>query len=315
LPYKQTQEDVRRAAEQHLYLAVAGDLAMESQTISVYANSTVVNAPDVEMRGRWLGEDSGFLGQELLLNYRTENTRLGVQLGVGKFLAPDAALAAAHADLGEDIEGSIALPEPKKLRQRLSAVADSRRSVREFAGGSIALQDLATVLGFAQGTSGEVPVGHPLDPDATIKVRRYPSGGGLYPIGVHVLAFDVEGLAPDVYEYLPYSHRLRPLNTGLGAEGLRALCVSPNFDVETTSCAFGYVYDLYANSRKYGDCGLIFALIELGALLQTVHLAITALGLGACDQGGYPKAALESAFGLDGMVKHFVHLTVLGRAA
>ena len=84
------------------------------------------------MRGRWLGEACGFLGQELLLNYRTEAPRLGVQLGVGKFLAPDAALAAAHADLGEDIEGSIALPEPKKLGsgQRGRGLAAQRATVR-----------------------------------------------------------------------------------------------------------------------------------------------------------------------------------------
>jgi SagB-type dehydrogenase family enzyme len=315
LPYKQSHEQVRQAADQHRYLALAGDLAMENQTVSVYANSTVVNAPDVEMRGRWLGESCGFLGQELLLNYRPESTRFGVQIGVGKFLAPDALLAAAHADLGEDTAGTIALPEPKKLRQRLSAVADSRRSVREFGGGSVSLEDLATILGFAQGTSGELAVGHPLDPDATIKLRRYPSGGGLYPVGLYVLAFDVESIPPDVYEYLPYSHRLRPLRSNLGRDGLRALCASANFEIDTTACAFGYVYDLYANSRKYGDAGMVFGLIEVGCLAQCVHLAVTALGLGACDQGGFQKAALESAFGVDGMVKHLVHLTVLGRAA
>jgi SagB-type dehydrogenase family enzyme len=314
VPYKHTQEEVSRAAEDHRYLALAGDLAMESQTISVYANSTVVNAPDVDMRGRWLGDSCGFVGQELLLNYRSENTRLGVQLGVGKYLAPDAVLAAAHADLGEDLEGTIELPEARPLRQRLSAVADSRRSVREFTGEPISLRDLATILGFAQGTSGELPIGHPLDPGATVKLRRYPSGGGLYPVALYLLAFDVDSLEPDAYEYLPYSHRLRPLHTGLGREGLRELCVSANFDIDTTACAFGYVYDLYANSRKYGDCGLVYGLIEVGCLSQCVHLALTALGLGACDQGGYQKAALESTFGVDGMVKHLVHFTVLGRA-
>lgn len=312
MPYMSTQQDVEREAEKHRYIASAGGLAMESQTVSVYANSTLVNAPDVDIRGRWLGEACGFLGQELLLNYRPENARIGFQLGVAKFLAPDSVLAAAHADLAEDFEATIELPRAKSLRQRLNVVADSRRSNRGFTGEPISVDDLATILGFAQGTADEMPIGHPVDPAAAIALRRYPSGGGLYPISLFVLAFQVSSLEPDAYEYLPYSHRIRPLHTGLGRSELTALCASPDFDVDASSYAIGYVYDLYANSRKYGDSGVIYALIEVGSIAQCLHLARTALGLGACDQGGYNKTALEGVLGLDGMVKHLVHFTVFG---
>ncbi len=312
MPYKRTKQEVETLSDEHRYVAIAGDLAMESQTISVYADSTLVHSPEVDIRGRWLGDDCGFVGQDLLLNFRPENSRIGFQLGVGKYLAPDAVLAASHAELGEDHSDSLELPKPKRFKQGLSVVADSRRSTRDFSGQPVSLQDFSTMLGFAQGSSGSMPVGHPLEPQASLTLRRYPSGGGLYPIGLYVLAFNVAGLVSGIYHYLPYSHRLSKVNLEIDRKALVRLAISPDFDAETASFAIAYVYDLYANARKYGDAGVVYGLIEVGSISQCVHLARTALGLAGCDQGGYDKPTLEHHLGLDGMVKHVVHFTVIG---
>lgn len=74
-----------------------------------------------------------------------------------------------------------------------------------------------------------------------------------------------------------------------------------------------FVYNLYQNSRKYGDSGVVFGLIEVGAILQNLHLARTALALAGCDQGSYDKQAIERMLGLDGLTRHVVHVTVVGQ--
>jgi SagB-type dehydrogenase family enzyme len=73
------------------------------------------------------------------------------------------------------------------------------------------------------------------------------------------------------------------------------------------------VYNLYDNSRKYGDGGVVFGLIEVGAILQNLHLARTALGLAGCDQGGYDKQMIEKMLDLDGLTSHVVHVTMVGQ--
>jgi SagB-type dehydrogenase family enzyme len=92
-----------------------------------------------------------------------------------------------------------------------------------------------------------------------------------------------------------------------------ALFASPDFDVTRSGFVLVFVYNLYHNSRKYGDSGLVFGLIEVGALIQNVHLARTGLALAGCDQGGYDKQSIERALDLDGLTRHVVHTSVIGQ--
>src|SRR5262249_21224944 len=138
------------------------------------------------------------------------------------------------------------------------------------------------------------------------------SGGGLYPVTLYVHAFNVAGLAPGAYKYLPYAHAISPVapHPKLSpAHVLRSL----DLDVERSGFALTFVYDLYDNSRKYGDCGVVFGLIEVGAILQNLHLARTALGLAGCDQGGYDKQMIEKMLDLDGLTSHVVHVAMVGK--
>lgn len=309
MPYKRSKEEVEQALGEHGYLRQTGGFAMQHTIVSIYSSSTVVNPPDVVVRGRWAPSDDGFAGEQLLLNYRADNSRLGFQLGIGRFYEPDAVLSSCHADLEEDLRDAVELPKPKQIKVGLTAAVTGRRSSRGFSGKPIELADLSSILFHCQGVSGELPYGNPAAPHGVIKLRNAPSGGGLYPVSLFVHAFSVDGLTPGTYEFLPHSNALaRVLDQPL-AETLR----SP--DLEITRCAFvlTFVYNLYHNSRKYGDSGVVFGLIEVGAILQNMHLARTALGLAGCDQGSYDKQTLERRLGLDGHTRHVVHVTVVGQ--
>jgi SagB-type dehydrogenase family enzyme len=309
MPYRRTAEDLAKALAEHGYLRGVGGFAMQHTIVSLYSSSTVVKTPETVIRGRWAPDDEDFAGEGLLLNYRTDNTRLGFQLGIGRFYEPDAVLASCHADLEEDLTGAVPLPRPKKIKLGLTAVVETRRSTRTFSGEPVELADLATILHHAQGSSAELPYGNPADPHGVIKLRNTPSGGGLYPVTIFVYAFAVPDLSVGAYEYLPHAHALRPVANPDGATLFR----SPDLDVTRSGVVLVFAYNLHHNSRKYGDGGVVFGLIEVGALVQNVHLARTALALAGCDQGGYDKQAIEAALGLDGLTRHVVHTSVIGQ--
>src|SRR5690606_3113988 len=182
----------------------------------------------------------------------------------------------------------------------LTAVVTARRSSREFSGKSISLTELATLLYHAQGNSGELPQGDPNNPHQVIKLRTAPSGGGLYPITLFVHALRVDGLEHGTYEYLPHSHALLPVPVAPDAPPLTELFSSTDLEIEQAALALTFVYNLHHNSRKYGDAGVVFGLIEVGAILQNLHLARTALALAGTDQGGYDKQRIERVLRLDG---------------
>jgi SagB-type dehydrogenase family enzyme len=307
--YQRSKEEVQQAMAEHGYLPQVGGFAMQHTIISLYSSSTVVSAPDTVVRGRFAVADDDFAGEQLLLNYRSDNTRLGFQLGIGRFYEPDAILSSCHADLEEDLREAIALPKPKQIKTGLTAAVTARRSTRDFSGEPVTMDDLSAMLFHCQGSSGELPYGNPADPHGIIKLRNSPSGGGLYPVSLFVHAFGVSGIKPGTYEYLPHAHALS-LVSGTPMEDILK---SPDLEVTKSAFVLTFVYNLYQNSRKYGDSGVVFGLIEVGAILQNLHLARTGLGLAGCDQGSYDKQTIERRLGLDGHSRHVVHVTVVGQ--
>ncbi len=313
MPYQRTKEEVEAALAEHDYLRPVGMFAMQHSMLSIYSESTVVRTPETVLRGRLSATVDGFVGEQLLLNYRTDNSNMGFQLGIGRFYEPDAVLSSVRADLAEESREALALPAPKKLRTGLTAVVTARRSSREFSGKSISLTELATLLYHAQGNSGELPQGDPNNPHQVIKLRTAPSGGGLYPITLFVHALRVDGLEHGTYEYLPHSHALLPVPVAPDAPPLTELFSSTDLEIEQAALALTFVYNLHHNSRKYGDAGVVFGLIEVGAILQNLHLARTALALAGTDQGGYDKQRIERVLRLDGHTRHTVHVTIIGQ--
>ncbi|MEU8825314.1 SagB/ThcOx family dehydrogenase [Streptomyces sp. NPDC048636] len=309
---KDSQEAVSEYLDQQSHLATTGAFGQQHTSVSVYSPSTVVRAPEAVVRGRWSPAVEGFVGEELLLNHRRSGRDLGMQLGVSRYYAHDAVLSSAHSDLREREDRALALPGPRRLRGGLTSTVEGRRSGRQFSGRSASLDELATVLWHGQGVTGSLPVPTAQDTDAAVSLRTVPSGGGLYPVRLAVLAQHVKGLEPGAYEYQPQSHTLYPLHRTPGPVDLSAQLWTADVELDKVAFALVYVYDLYVNSQKYGDSGVVFALIEVGGISQNIHLARTALGLIGCDQGGYNKQSLEKTLGYDGTSRHVVHFTLIG---
>jgi SagB-type dehydrogenase family enzyme len=135
----------------------------------------------------------------------------------------------------------------------------------------------------------------------------------LYPLYLYFIAINVQSLEPGVYCYVPHGHRLQLLAALPSGLDLGKLAGFGEIEYAKAGLIFMYVYRLYENSRKYGDLGLSFALIEAGATAQNIHLAATAMGVGSCDVGGYKKRACERLIAVDGLSEHVVHMTVVGK--
>jgi hypothetical protein len=93
----------------------------------------------------------------------------------------------------------IALPPaPPSCQADIGTVLRQRCSVRRFSGDTLSLRHLSMLLFFSYGVTRYA------DPQQRSYPRRaVPSGGGIYPLEVYVLAFNVENLAPGPNRYRP----------------------------------------------------------------------------------------------------------------
>ncbi len=174
-----------------------------------------------------------------------------------------------------------------------------RRSVREFSGARLTLEEIAQLLWAAQGITkpGDRPSGWNAAWTWMGGRRTAPSAGALYPLELYLLAGAVADLAVGLYRYVPQSHALTRVRDGdlrarLAGAALdqRAIGVAPALLVITA------VYPRTA--VKYGDRAERYVHIEVGSAAQNVYLEAEALGLGTLFVGAFHDAAVTEALGL-----------------
>lgn len=296
---------------------VAGVVGFSSsQTTSIYADSTVVKNPEVVYRGI-LYSQNRLLSEQYLLNFRRSKADMAMITGVNNFRLLNVVQAQACRKRKEDPSKLIKLPLYLNINMPVGPLIRSRRSFRNYSGKPISMEQLSTILYHAAGITGKMPLRDmpkttTFEDDTDILVRAAPSGGGLYPISLYLFVKNVKWLAMGIYKYIPEHHALKQIRLLEEDFDFNQLGQFGEMEINTCNVCFSYCYELYANSRKYGDSGMAYAFIEAGEISSLVHLGCTALELGACDIGGYNKSDIEQLANLDGLTKHIIHFTIIG---
>lgn len=208
---------------------------------------------------------------------------------------------------------TVDLPEPSLADASLADAFHARRSVREYDPDEpLTRQEVATLLGLGAGETGGLR-----DQAGREKgLRSYPSPGGLYPVEVYPVVFDVDGLDAGVYYYNPGRHVLRLLDRtddGFVEEFADRANVPDDLVAwDTVSAVFLLMGSFWRVRAKYGPRGYRFALQETGHLAQNVLLAAAALGLGSVPLGGFDDDAVSDLLGANGVEEAVLYLLPVG---
>jgi SagB-type dehydrogenase family enzyme len=209
----------------------------------------------------------------------------------------------------------VPLPKPCLGNMTLEEALKRRRSLSSFRGKAlrkspITLEQLSSVLRFSYGVNGRLET---RSPELNIFLRYAPSAGGLYPLEVYPLVFDVEGLAPGIYHYRVVDHSLESVREGsfreefLQATAYHNLCRNAPV-VLAVSAVF------HRTLTKYLNRGYRFVMNDTGALLQNFYLTGTALRLGVFALGGFFDDEVGELIGINNVDEAVVILFVLGCA-
>ena len=172
-------------------------------------------------------------------------------------------------------ETEIDLPEPRyDSGVSLEETLLKRRSVRDYTGEALTLQEVSQLLWSAQGTTD--PRGY----------RTAPSAGATYPLETYLVVGDVENLTEGVYHYQSAEHRLvRVLDGDLRAQLAGAALGQGWVRNGAVNIIFTAIYE--RTTRRYGDRGIRYVHMEVGHAAQNVFLQAVALGLGTVVIGAF----------------------------
>jgi SagB-type dehydrogenase family enzyme len=170
---------------------------------------------------------------------------------------------------------SITLPEPRlQSRYSVEEALQNRRSVRQFSSVPVSLRDLGQLLWAAQGITSERGF------------RTAPSAGALYPLEIHVLAGNVDGLSTGTYRYQPEHHALEGLRND---DQRRALAAAAAQQTWVSEAAVVLVFSSVSRrtESKYGRRSERYILIEVGHAAQNVFLQAQSLALATAVIGAF----------------------------
>jgi SagB-type dehydrogenase family enzyme len=193
----------------------------------------------------------------------------------------------------------------------LTAVLEDRVSTRAFDDDHpITVDQLAELLYRAARTRSTQPAGD----GEELTSRPYPSGGGLYELELYPVVRNVAGLEAGMYHYDSFDHVLRRVADADSRPVAQLL--KPASATLTGGAEPQVLVVMAARSGRilwtYEQIGYAAILKDVGVLMQTIYLAATAMGLGACAQGFGDTAAFVAATGVDELQECSVGSIILG---
>lgn len=231
---------------------------------------------------------------------------------IGTYLTERRAIQETAANYKTYCEAEkLRLPAPQPIEASVSQALTHRRSCRGFDGRPVSLQELSQMLSAVRATRK----GNTTLENLELWFRPYPSGGGLYPSEIYVVARNVEGVEPGLFHYDARRHelsriggvlRFSDLRTALGDEDGLTLNAGVVFLVSTLP---------ERTVVKYGYRGYRFAMMEAGMIPLMINLAASGMGLDALHWGGFLDDRTNALLGLDGLTENVASCLIVGRAS
>jgi SagB-type dehydrogenase family enzyme len=207
----------------------------------------------------------------------------------------------------------IALPRVELGERTVEETLLARRSqLVAYEPGTVPAAALSALLRYSYGPTHARRLLHDGPGELTLH-RATASAGGLYPLELYPFVFDVDGVEPGLYHYDVGAHALEALAPGPCRDDVLAR-MSDHELVRTSAALIAITAVLPRTLTKYLYRGYRFVLYDVGALVESMYLAATAAGVGACAVGGYFDDELGALLGIDNVDEHVMALFSIGRA-
>ena len=187
----------------------------------------------------------------------------------------------------------------------VTAAIGNRKSHRVYLNQSLSLEELAYLLWCSQGVRGKVFNGH--------AYRNVPSAGCRHALETYLAIFNVDGLDPGMYRYLPLSHQLVfEFTDDMLAEKMIIASLGQSYPGKS-AVTFVWVAIPYRMEWRYGLAAHKVIALDAGHVCQNLYLACETINAGTCAIAAYDQEEIDELLGLDGEEEFAVYLAPVGK--
>ncbi len=197
------------------------------------------------------------------------------------------------------------LPAPEGVDTPLRELIAGRKSTRSYANAAISQLELSYMLWATQGIRELV--------GERATKRSVPSAGARHAFETYLLANRVDGMAPGLYRYMAFDHKLAEFIPGDEiADQVRHASLDQLF-LRNSAVTFLWVCDVYRMTWRYRARGYRYLFMDAGHVCQNLYLAAESIGCGACAVGAFDDDLLNDLLGLDGENQFVVYMGAVGK--
>ncbi len=205
----------------------------------------------------------------------------------------------------------IALPKNFSLgKTSIGEILTTRRTARSFSEEPLSIDELSKLLHYSYGITGEAP--ETFSDGTYQKLRASPSGGGLYPLEIYLVIFNVENVENGLYHYFVKEHCIELISAG-DYRPFMSECVLFKDIVDKAAVMFIVTAVFLRHKFKYGERGYRYTLLDAGHFGQNLYLTATALKLGCVAVCGFIDDKIDSFLNVDGVNESTVYTLCVGR--
>lgn len=186
------------------------------------------------------------------------------------------------------MENLIEIKLPNPVFSSKTSIEESlkkRRSIRSYKNIPLTLQEVSQLLWAAQGITSDN------------KFRTAPSAGALYPLELYLVAGNIEKLSPGIYHYIPTKNTLQKLTEGdVRIQLAKASMEQDSVKLGAADIVITAVFS--RTTKKYGNRGDRFVLMEAGHAAQNIYLQAVSLNVGTVSIGAFDDSQVKNILNL-----------------
>ena len=187
----------------------------------------------------------------------------------------------------------------------LETAIRNRESRRRFTGEPLTLGELSFLLWATQGIRAQAGPG--------VTLRTVPSAGARHALETYLCVFNVEGLEPAFYRYLPVEHQL--LFEFAEDRAARRMTDATLGQAFCGRCAVTFVWTAIPCRMewRYGLASHKVIAVDAGHAGQNLYLACEAIRAGTCAVGAYDQQKMDRLVRVDGEDEFVIYLAPVGK--
>jgi len=201
----------------------------------------------------------------------------------------------------------IPLPEPASFEigeMSLKTAISHRESRRKFTHQALSTEELSFLLWSTQGVR---------EWRQKNALRTVPSAGNRHALETYLVVFNVSGLEPGIYRYLPSQHQLALESTPNHLKDWMIGAALNQQFAGSGAVTFIWTTIPYRMEWRYAEASYKVIALDAGHVCQNLYLACEAIGAGTCAIAAYDQESADQLLNIDGDEEFVVYMAPVGK--